>query len=44
MTANQALLTVYLLRDDLKRLWSYTREGWARRAWNDWLERPRRAA
>ncbi|MBI3131430.1 MAG: transposase, partial [Acidobacteria bacterium] len=26
-------------RDDLKRLWSYTREGWARRAWNDWLAR-----
>jgi transposase len=30
---------VYLLRDDLKRLWGYTREGWARRAWEDWLAR-----
>jgi transposase len=39
LDANQALMTVYLLRDDLKRLWNYTREGWARRAWNDWLER-----
>lgn len=39
LDANQSLMTVYLLRDDLKRLWSYTREGWARRAWEDWLER-----
>ena len=39
LAANRALMTVYLLRDDLKRLWSYTREGWARRAWNDWLAR-----
>lgn len=39
LKANEALMTVYLLKDDLKRLWSYTREGWARRAWNDWLER-----
>lgn len=39
LAANQALMTVYLLKDDLKRLWSYTREGWARRAWDDWLER-----
>ena len=39
LDANQALMTVYLLKDDLKRLWSYTREGWARRAWNDWLAR-----
>ncbi len=39
LEANQALMTVYLLRDDLKRLWGYTREGWARRAWEDWLAR-----
>ena len=39
LNANQALMTVYLLRDDLKRLWTYAREGWARRAWEDWLER-----
>jgi len=39
LKANEALMTVYLLRDDLKRLWGYTREGWARRAWEDWLAR-----
>ena len=30
-------MTVYLLKDDLKQLWDYKREGWARRAWNDWM-------
>ena len=39
LEANQALMTVYLLKDDLKHLWGYSREGWARRAWNDWLAR-----
>jgi len=39
LETNQALMTVYLLKDDLKQLWSYSREGWARRAWNDWLAR-----
>jgi len=39
LDANQALMTVYLLKDDLKALWGYTREGWARRAWNGWLAR-----
>jgi transposase len=39
LKANEALMTVYLLKDDLKQLWSYTREGWARRAWEDWLAR-----
>lgn len=39
LEANQALMTVYLLKDDLKQLWDYKREGWARRAWNDWLDR-----
>lgn len=39
LEANQALMTVYLLKDDLKELWHYTREGWARRAWEDWLVR-----
>lgn len=41
LEANQALMTVYLLKDDLKQLWDYKREGWARRAWNDWLDRAR---
>ncbi len=39
LEANQALMTVYMLKDDLKQLWGYTREGWARRAWEDWLGR-----
>ncbi len=39
LDANQALMTAYVLKDDLKELWRYRREGWARRAWNDWLER-----
>ena len=38
LEANQALLTVYLLRDELKRLWRYRREGWARKAWSAWFE------
>lgn len=36
LQANQALLTVYLLRDELKRLWHYRRRGWARKAWRNW--------
>ena len=36
---NHALLTVYLLKDDLKRLWRYRHAGWARRAWLDWKRR-----
>src|SRR5690606_24707953 len=41
LEANQPLLTVYLMRDELKRLWFYRREGWARRAWEHWLEQAR---
>ena len=39
LAANRALLTVYLLKDDLKRLWRYRHAGWARRAWLDWKRR-----
>lgn len=39
LEANQALATVYVLKDDLKRLWQYRREGWARRFWDQWYER-----
>lgn len=39
LDANKALATVYILKDDLKRLWSYRRERWARRLWNQWYER-----
>lgn len=34
---NQPLLCVYLLRDQLKRLWYYWREAWAKKAWDEWL-------
>jgi transposase len=38
LAANQALLTVYLLRDELKRLWFYRHQGWAQRAWRQWYQ------
>lgn len=38
LAANQALLTVYLLKDELKRLWRYRRAGWAKKAWQRWYE------
>jgi len=41
LAANQALATVYVLKDDLKHLWDYTYKGAARRFWEDWLERAR---
>lgn len=37
LAANQPLLCVYLLRDQLKRLWYYRREAWAKKAWDEWL-------
>lgn len=39
LAANRALLTVYLLKDDLKQLWRYRSEAWARKFWNDWKRR-----
>jgi transposase len=36
LEANRSLLAVYLLRDELKRLWHYRREGWAEQAWDQW--------
>ena len=39
LAANQALMTVYVLRDDLKRLWDYRHRGYARRFWQQWLAR-----
>lgn len=38
LAANRPLMTVYILRDELKRLWFYRRPGWAQRAWQDWIE------
>jgi transposase len=43
LAANKPLLKVYLLKDDLKRLWSYRREGWARAAWTSWYRRAMRS-
>jgi transposase len=37
--ANEALMTVYVLKEDLKQLWTYKREAWARKAWEDWMAR-----
>ena len=38
LEANQALWTAYVLKDALKELWRYKREGWARKPWENWLE------
>lgn len=39
LAANQALMTAYVLRDDLKQLWTYRHRGYARRAWDSWYQR-----
>ena len=39
LEANQALFTVYVLKDDLKRLWQYRYPKAARRCWEGWYER-----
>ena len=36
LSANQPLLCVYLLRDELKRLWFFRRPAWAQKAWDQW--------
>ncbi|MDR6504315.1 transposase, partial [Burkholderia ambifaria] len=38
LAANQALLCVYVLRDELKRLWFYRKPAWADKAWGQWFE------
>jgi transposase len=43
LAANKALLTVYLLKDDLKQLWRYRRKPWALRAWKSWKRRAMRS-
>ena len=32
-----------MLKDDLKELWSYRHEGYARRFWNGWYRRAMRS-
>jgi transposase len=41
LAANVALFTVYVLKEDLARLWTYTSPGAARRCWADWEARAR---
>lgn len=43
LDANRALLTVYLLKDDLKHLWRYRSEASARKFWLGWKRRAMRS-
>jgi transposase len=39
LAANQALMAVYVLKDDLKELWSHRNETDAKAAWESWFSR-----
>lgn len=39
LAANHALMTAYVLKDDLKSLWTHRNEADARAAWNSWFSR-----
>lgn len=39
LTANKKLMTVYVLKDDLKHLWDYRYPGAALRFWKQWYSR-----
>jgi hypothetical protein len=39
LAANKALMTVYVLKDDLKTLWHYRNSGYARAFWQQWRRR-----
>jgi transposase len=39
LAANKALMTVYVLKDDLKQLWDYRYPAAAQRFWKSWLGR-----
>jgi transposase len=39
LAANRHLAAVYVLKDDLKHLWTYTYAGAARRCFDDWYQR-----
>ncbi|WP_174923942.1 ISL3 family transposase, partial [Burkholderia contaminans] len=43
LAANQPLLCVYVLRDELKRLWFYRKPAWAEKAWEHWIEQARQS-
>jgi transposase len=38
LKANKRLNTAYILKESFGQLWSYTREGWARRFFNNWRD------
>ena len=39
LAANRKLATVYVLKEDLKELWSYWHIGYAQRFWEGWYQR-----
>ncbi|RTQ80985.1 ISL3 family transposase [Stenotrophomonas maltophilia] len=43
LAANKALLTSYVLKDDLKQLWRYRSQAWAAKAWKSWRQRALRS-
>jgi len=43
LAANRRLMTVYLLKDDLKHLWDYAYPGAAMRFWKQWYHRAMRS-
>ena len=43
LTAHRALMITYVLKDDLKVLWNYRHEGYARRFWKGWYRRAMRS-
>jgi transposase len=38
LTANKRLNTAYVLKESFGELWSYQREGWARRFFENWRD------
>ncbi|KAF1036219.1 MAG: hypothetical protein GAK33_04222 [Burkholderia lata] len=43
LAANQPLLRVYVLRDELERLWFYRKPAWVEKAWEHWIEQARQS-
>jgi transposase len=39
LSANRAICKAYLMKAELKQLWAYRYEAWAKRAWEDWYRR-----
>jgi len=38
LNANQRLNTAYILKEEFEQLWTYNREGWARRFFENWRD------